>query len=227
MAGGVPIQSRLETSSSLLVGGLSGTAPPALGESPDALPASAVASPVASLAAIPVAASDFISIEYYSDNEKEWFECIVIGVDSIAADGGVNVIVNGHEKKVPKKELATRLRKKPVVIAVSGEVQWTKGEKAKYYSDSQQKWYHCIVVGAETDGGVKVEVSSNEKRGWCLVPKEKLTTHLEKAKAEEKVAAENAAVERAAEERAIVVKAAAEKAAAEKAAADKTTAPCS
>lgn len=48
-------------------------------------------------------------VEYFSDNQKNWFEGIVLGP---SAAGGLQVSINGHERTVTQDKLVTHLRHK-------------------------------------------------------------------------------------------------------------------
>lgn len=55
------------------------------------------------------------------------------------------------------------------------------GHVTKYYSDAQQAWLDCTVIGFDAEGGLRVRADGAEK----TVPKEKLTTHLKQQSGQE------------------------------------------
>lgn len=57
---------------------------------------------------------------------------------------------------------------------------YTLGQKAEYFSDMQQAWFECTVVGMDAAGGSQVNINGHERS----VPQEKLASHLRASRQE-------------------------------------------
>jgi hypothetical protein len=115
---------------------------------------------------------------YYSDDKKDWYECIVMGPDS---EGGVQVNISNIRTVSPKK-LSTHLRScsDEKIEGKSGKSSstvvdtYTVGQKALYYSEDKKDWFECTVVGTDENGGKQVNINGNTR----AVPLQKLASHL-------------------------------------------------
>jgi hypothetical protein len=172
---------------------------------------------------------------YYTSNEREWFECIVIRQ---CTDGGITVTVNSPEnlatrfrkffvRKVPKDKVATRFCKKPAVKAAKWFVCAAKEKLTNHLKRTKAK--EKAIAAKAAAQKVAAESAASEKAAEKMAAAKKED---DKKTAEDKVAhekaalalvlscLEKAAVEKVAAETAAAVKAAAEKAAEEKVVAD-------
>merc|ERR1719253_629345 len=96
---------------------------------------------------------------YWSDRQKGWFECVVLGQDE---RGGMNILVEGDPKTpktVDSDKVATHLWKIPAAMvgkptggyapsALSGAKQDTA-----WYKDGTNVWFPCSVSGPLSRAG--------------------------------------------------------------------------
>ena len=51
---------------------------------------------------------------------------------------------------------------------------FTPGQQADYFSDTQQQWFECTIIGLDAVGGIRVNIQGNER----TVQRERIATHL-------------------------------------------------
>ena len=97
-------------------------------------------------------------VQYFSRSQQKWLPATITVADAVADARGVQVDLKPG-MVIPPAKYGVGLRK----LAGAG-ISFAVGEKVKYFSSSQQRWYDTEVVAANDFAGVQVSLRSGLKK---------------------------------------------------------------